>query len=47
VHRYRDYLRNDLIPAFGALPLERLTHEHFNQFVQRELAAGRGLVTQR
>jgi integrase len=47
VHRYRDYLRNDLIPAFGAIPLERLTHEHVNQFVQRELAAGRGLVTLR
>jgi hypothetical protein len=27
VHRYRDYLRNDLIPAFGTLPRERLTHD--------------------
>jgi integrase len=47
VHRYTDYVHNDLIPAFGAVPLERLTHDHVNLFIQRELAAGRGLVTVR
>ena len=47
VNRYADYISKDLIPAFGAVPLERLTHEHVNQFVQRELAAGRALVTLR
>ena len=47
MHRYTDYIRNDLIPAFGAVPLERLTHEHVSQFIQCELAAGRGVVTLR
>jgi hypothetical protein len=44
VNRYRAYLDNDLIPAFGAIRLERLTHEHVAQFIRRELDAGRGLV---
>jgi hypothetical protein len=47
VHRNSDYLRNRLIPAFAAVPLERLTHEHVNDFVQREFAADGGLVTLR
>jgi hypothetical protein len=45
VARYRDYLYNDLIPAFGAVRLERLTHQHVEHFVRTQLAAGRGLVT--
>jgi integrase len=45
--RYRDYLRNDLLPAFGAVRLERLTHQHVDQFVRAQLAAGRGPVTVR
>jgi len=40
VARYRDYLHNDLLPAFGAIPLERLTHRHVDQFVRTQLAAG-------
>ncbi|GGL20690.1 site-specific integrase [Mangrovihabitans endophyticus] len=47
VNRYTAYLHNDLIPAFGAVALERLTHEHVAQFIARELAAGRGPVTLR
>jgi hypothetical protein len=47
VARYRDYLRNDLLPAFGAVRLERLTHQHVDQFVRAQLAAGRGPVTLR
>jgi hypothetical protein len=47
VARYRDYLHNDLLPAFGAVRLERLTHQHVDQFVRTQLAAGRGAVTVR
>src|SRR4051812_13185892 len=47
INRYRAYLDNDLIPAFGAIRLERLTHEHVAQFIRRELDAGRGVVTLR
>lgn len=47
VARYRDYLHNDLLPAFGAVRLERLTHQHVDQFVRTQLAAGRGPVTLR
>jgi len=47
VARYRDYLRNDLLPAFGAIRLESLTHGHVDQFVRTQMAAGRGPVTVR
>jgi integrase len=47
IARYRDYLHNDLLPAFGAVRLERLTHQHVDQFVRIQLAAGRGPVTVR
>jgi integrase len=47
VVRYRDYLRNDLLPAFGAVRLDQLTHQHVDQFVRTQLAAGRGPVTVR
>ena len=47
VRRYRDYLTNDLIPAFGAIQLERLTHVHITYFIAQQQAAGRGPVTLR
>jgi hypothetical protein len=47
IARYRDYLHNDLLPAFGAVRLERLTHRHVDQFVRTQLAAGRGPITVR
>ncbi|MEU4681340.1 tyrosine-type recombinase/integrase [Micromonospora sp. NPDC023737] len=47
MNRYTAYIHNDLIPALGAVPLERLTHDHVTQFIQRELAAGRSPVTLR
>jgi integrase len=45
VLRYRDYIDKDLIPAIGAIRLERLTHEHVRQFIRHQLDAGRGRVT--
>ena len=43
--RYRDYVHNDLVPAFGTLKLDELRHRHISAFVTRELAAGRGRTT--
>ncbi|MFF1482406.1 tyrosine recombinase XerC [Streptomyces sp. NPDC058301] len=43
--RYRDYVHNDLVPAFGTLKLEELGHRHIAAFVTGELAAGRGKTT--
>ncbi|MBT2458541.1 tyrosine-type recombinase/integrase family protein [Streptomyces sp. ISL-86] len=43
--RYRDYVRNDLIPAFGGLKLDQLAHRHISAFVTCQLAAGRGHTT--
>jgi len=43
--RYRDYVRNDLIPAFGTPKLDQLAHRHLSAFVTEQLAAGRGLTT--
>jgi integrase len=45
--RYTDYVTKDLIPALGAIKLERLGHQHISQFVRTQLAAGRGPVTLR
>ncbi|MET7395966.1 tyrosine-type recombinase/integrase [Dactylosporangium sp. NPDC005572] len=45
--RYTDYVAKDLIPALGAIRLERLSHQHIGQFVRTQLAAGRGPVTLR
>lgn len=45
VARYRDYIAKDLVPAIGAVRLERLTHEHIKQFIANQIAAGRGRVT--
>ncbi|MFG2879032.1 tyrosine-type recombinase/integrase [Streptomyces sp. NPDC048337] len=43
--RYRDYVRNDLIPAFGTLKLDQLAHRHTSAYVTCQLAAGRGRTT--
>ncbi|MCX5381470.1 hypothetical protein [Streptomyces sp. NBC_00091] len=43
--RYRDYVHNDLVPAFGTLKLDELGHRHIAAFVTSELAAGRGQTT--
>ncbi|MCY0940515.1 tyrosine-type recombinase/integrase [Streptomyces antarcticus] len=43
--RYRDYVHNDLVPAFGTLKLDELGHRHIAAFVTGELAAGRGQTT--
>ncbi|MFI6147443.1 tyrosine-type recombinase/integrase [Streptomyces sp. NPDC051109] len=43
--RYRDYVRNDLIPAFGTLKLDQLAHRHISAFTTCQLAAGRGETT--
>jgi len=43
--RYRDYVRNDLVPAFGTLKLDQLAHRHISAYVTRQLATGRGRVT--
>jgi hypothetical protein len=45
VLRYRDYTNQDLIPAIGAVRLERITHEYVRQLIENQLAAGRGRVT--
>jgi hypothetical protein len=34
VARYRDYLHNDLLPAFGAVRLERPSHQHVDQLIR-------------
>ncbi|MFE9843681.1 tyrosine-type recombinase/integrase [Streptomyces goshikiensis] len=36
--RYRDYVRNDLIPAFGTL---KLAHRHISAYVTCQLAGPR------
>ncbi|MFB7054940.1 tyrosine-type recombinase/integrase [Streptomyces vinaceus] len=43
--RYRDYVRNDLIPAFGTLKLGQLAHRHISAYVTCQLAAARGKTT--
>ncbi|MER6102705.1 N-terminal phage integrase SAM-like domain-containing protein [Streptomyces sp. NPDC001832] len=42
IARYRDYVRNDLIPAFGTLKLDQLAHRHILAFANSQLTAGRG-----
>ncbi|WP_308296626.1 tyrosine-type recombinase/integrase [Streptomyces sp. ISL-44] len=42
---YRDYVRNDLAPAFGTLKLDQLAHRHISAYVTCQLAAGRGRTT--
>ena len=43
--RYRDYVHNDLVTAFGSLRLDDLRHRHISAFVTSQLAAGRGRTT--
>ncbi|MEV7400015.1 hypothetical protein AB0N93_06290 [Streptomyces sp. NPDC091267] len=43
--RYREYVRNDLVPAFGTLKLDQLAHRHISAFVTSRLTAGRGRTT--
>ncbi|MGW4385398.1 hypothetical protein [Streptomyces sp. NPDC004685] len=43
--RYRDYVRNDLIPGFGTLRLEQLGHRHIAAFATNQLTTGRSKVT--
>ncbi|WP_329433049.1 N-terminal phage integrase SAM-like domain-containing protein [Streptomyces sp. NBC_01280] len=43
--RYRDCVRNDLIPGFGTLKLDQLGHRHIAAFATSQLTAGRGKVT--
>lgn len=43
--RYRDYTRNDLIPALGPIRLDDLAYEHLLRFTQTQLTAGRGRQT--
>ncbi|MCF2533952.1 tyrosine-type recombinase/integrase [Yinghuangia soli] len=43
--RYRDYVRNDLVPGLGALRLDDLGHRQILAFVRRQLDAGRGRTT--
>ncbi|MBT2456854.1 site-specific integrase, partial [Streptomyces sp. ISL-86] len=43
--RYRDYVRNDLVPAFGNLQLDQLAHRHISAYVTCQLAADRGRTT--
>ncbi|WP_405704164.1 site-specific integrase [Streptomyces sp. NBC_00069] len=45
IARYRDYVHNDLVPAFGTLKMDELGHRHIAAFVTGELAAGRGQTT--
>jgi integrase len=47
VRRYSDYVSKDLIPAFGKIRLERLSHSHILQFVTQQQAANRGPTTLR
>ena len=43
--RYRATVENDLLPAFGQVRLEELSHDHIAAFAQRELDADRGRPT--
>ncbi len=42
---YTDYIIKDLVPAFGAIRLEKLNHLHVARFIDEQLAAGRGPTT--
>ena len=43
---YTDYIVKDLIPAFGAIRLEKFNHLHVAPFIDEQLAAGRKDSTQ-
>jgi hypothetical protein len=42
---YTDYIVKDLVPALGAVRLEKLNHLHVARFIDEQLAAGRGPTT--
>jgi integrase len=42
---YADYISKDLVPAFGAVRLEKLNHLHVAHFIDEQLAAARGATT--
>jgi integrase len=42
---YTDYINKDLVPAFGAIRLEKLNHLHVARFIDEQLTAGRGPTT--
>jgi integrase len=44
---YHDYIVKDLVPAFGAIRLEKLNHLHVARFIDDQLAASRGPTTVR
>jgi integrase len=44
---YHRYVRQDLVPALGAIKLEKLRPQHVDQFVRDQLNAGRGPTTLR
>ncbi|MER5671944.1 tyrosine-type recombinase/integrase [Pseudonocardia alni] len=43
--RYRDYVRNDIVPALGTRPLEKITHAHVATLITDLERSGRGAVT--
>lgn len=45
MHRYSEIITKELVPAFGALPLEQLRHDHVTALVTELEAAGRGAPT--
>ncbi len=45
LHQYGRYVEKDLIPALGAIPLERLSHEHVATLIVDLETAGRGPIT--
>ena len=47
VSLYRSYIDNDLIPALGSAPLEKLSHVHVARLTADLEAAGRGATTVR
>lgn len=44
---YTGYVTKDLVPALGAIRLEKLNHLHVAQFIDDQLTAGRGPTTVR
>ncbi|WP_158546741.1 site-specific integrase [Halopolyspora algeriensis] len=42
---YERYVRLDIVPALGAIKVERLHHDHVREFVGELESAGRGAVT--
>ena len=45
MHRYSEIVTKELVPAFGALPLEQLRHDHVTALVSELEDSGRGAPT--